>query len=164
MNEKIEQITTFFGYALVATIIIIALPTMCYSIVCYFALDLGTESFLLSFPTWFVYTNYLKTPLLVFLLMWIRWPFDWRTPFGYFLAWLSQSTGVAAVTLAVIPFYCILFGSCWLFIVIARDITADVAAFNKVIKTRRDSAGADRLMASIHGFCDIVRNYSDVKE
>lgn len=56
-NDKIEQITGFFGYALTVTNIILLLPALLYTVVNYYFLDSGKESFFLFFPTWFVLYN-----------------------------------------------------------------------------------------------------------
>lgn len=53
-NETIENITEFFAYALVVSIAIFLLLPLFYTIINYYILDSGKESFFLVFPTWFV--------------------------------------------------------------------------------------------------------------
>lgn len=87
-------------------------------------------------------------------------PFDWRTPHGYLPAYLSQCVGGASAVLGV-QFLNFVFGSCWLFIFIAEDITKDLAAFNTITKTTTSDENRAEV---IKHFCDIVQNYTDAKQ
>lgn len=51
-NEKIERFTEFYGCVLGVTDIIYTLIPLIYSIVSYYILDSGRESFFLFSPTW----------------------------------------------------------------------------------------------------------------
>lgn len=53
-NENIERFSKIFAYALSISAIILLLPPLLYTIVNYYVLDTGKESFILFFPTWFV--------------------------------------------------------------------------------------------------------------
>lgn len=53
-NEKIEQFTELFANAMAVTAIVFVLPSFIYTMVNYYLLDSGEESFLLLFPSWFV--------------------------------------------------------------------------------------------------------------
>lgn len=90
-----------------------------------------------------------------------RWPFNWKTPSGYLVAWLAQLAGIACIFIVAITFFGIIFGSSWLFIVIAKDISNDMAAFNQTVE--KPLKGNDRKDA-IKRFSDIVQKYSDAKE
>lgn len=71
-----------------------------------------------------------------FRLCWTKkWPFDWKTPFGYLVAWMGQCTGGLCVSSIYIQFSNLLIGSCWLFICIAEYIARDVADFNSIDDT-----------------------------
>lgn len=61
-------------------------------------------------------------------------PFDWKTPFGYLVAWFGEYAGFVAVLMTATPCFNVILGSSWLFIVVAYDITNDVAAFNRSVK------------------------------
>lgn len=90
-----------------------------------------------------------------------RWPFDWETPVGYFVAWQAQFFGMLCCMAIAISGFNIIFGSSWLFIVIAEDITNDVAKFNaNTIKITKNCDRAELM----ERFCYIIQNYSDAKE
>lgn len=87
-------------------------------------------------------------------------PLDWRTPFGYLMAWIAQFAGLLVVVLATISLYSLIFASCWLFVTIADDITQELVAFNIDVRIS-DGTDHDELMRY---FCDIVQLYSDAKQ
>lgn len=86
------------------------------------------------------------------------WPFDWKTPLGYFLAWFVQSAGLVMSILLLNKLPNKFFGPCWLSIVMADDNTKDLAAFNKDVE-----ANANRL-AWMKRFREIIQLYSEGKE
>lgn len=88
----------------------------------------------------------------------IRFPFDWKTPFGYAAAWSLQFVGGCGVFTIEMPFFTFFFGSCWLFVFIADDITRDLVAFNKGEVVNKNRA------EKVTRFCDIIRIYSDAKQ
>lgn len=89
-----------------------------------------------------------------------RWPFDWKTPSGYLVAWIGQCAGVGTIITIPITFFNTVFGSKWLFMVIAEDITSDLTAFNNdVDKMQTISHRAE----SIQRFCTIIQLYTDAK-
>lgn len=80
------------------------------------------------------------------------------------MAWIGVCAGLAAVIKISIAFFGIIFGSCWLFVVIAKDITNDVAAFNNTVETLKIEH-IDRNRAELlKSFCDIMQNYLDAKQ
>lgn len=89
-----------------------------------------------------------------------RWPFDWKTPFGYLMSWLIEFTGTIIVGMIAIPCFNMIVGSCWLLIVIAKDITNDVTLFNNIVKKLEKCVRAE----TTESFFDIIQNYSDTKE
>ena len=86
-------------------------------------------------------------------------PFDWKTPFGYFVAWFGQAAGWTADTLMGVPQFIFPFGSSFLFIFIVEDITKDLADFNSKINTPNRNGQ----QAKEH-FCQIIQIYLDAKE
>lgn len=90
-----------------------------------------------------------------------RWPFDWKTPFGYALAWIAQGAGLASIMITVTLIIGIIFGSCWLFIAIAEDITNDMTAFNRTVET---SKYKNYRAEMIERFCDVIQNYTEAKQ
>lgn len=90
------------------------------------------------------------------------YPFDWRTRFGYFLAWLSEVTGCFATYAAEIPVMSLIFASSWLFITIADDeITQKMKDLNNQVKISDGYMDHAELMQH---FCDVIRLYSNGKE
>lgn len=89
-----------------------------------------------------------------------RYPFDWRTPYGYLVAWLAQCAAGTTVGCSVTQFLNLVFGSCWLFIFIAEDIAQDVAAFNIIAATTPDKKSAELMKR----FCDMVQIHLDAKQ
>lgn len=86
-------------------------------------------------------------------------PFDWRTPRGYLMAWLSQLAGGCATYSFCIPILSFIFVSCWLFVFIAADITEDLQAFNN-----GDKVANENQIEKLKRFCDVVKIYTDAKQ
>lgn len=55
-NNKIERSIEIFAHAMYTTVVIIMLPSLLYTVVNFYLLDAGRESFFLFYPTWFVFT------------------------------------------------------------------------------------------------------------
>lgn len=87
----------------------------------------------------------------------IRYPFDWRTPSKYPLAFLSQISGGLALLSTAIPFFGIFAASCWLFMFIAEDITDNLTNFNR---DDAESGTVERLIR----FRGIIQTYTDAKQ
>lgn len=54
-NEKIERLTEWFIYSLLASVFLYMIPILIYAIVNYYILNLGENSFFLVVPTWLVF-------------------------------------------------------------------------------------------------------------
>lgn len=131
---------------------------------------MGELSFYLFFPAWFVFTLWKFSEsipkffqqLKHATLFWnnsIRFPFAWKNPFGYMVAFLAQCEGCIALATVYLHFVNLIFGSCWLFIIMAKDITKDIAAFNVAAK----ATNGNRMEISKR-FCDMIQIHSDVKK
>lgn len=78
------------------------------------------------------------------------------------MVWLAQCAGVSAVLIISTAIFNIIFGSIWLFIVIAEDLTNDMAAFNNnIVKIIQKNHDRDELMGR---FREIIQNYTDAKQ
>lgn len=145
---------------------IFALIPLLYTIASYYFLNAGKESFLLFCPTSYVpdigkeKENYLTLLSHVYVKK-NRWPFDWKTPLGYLVVWIAQCAGIASIVVISVGFYGFVLGSCWLFIVIAKDITKDVTAFNNAVRTLKNNRDHAKLMETLR---DIIQIYSNVKQ
>lgn len=80
------------------------------------------------------------------------------TPLGYFVAWFFQSAGIAAAATTTIVFYNFTFGSCWLFMVMAEEMTKELSALNTGVQANGNRA---EWMACL---CDLIQLHSDAKE
>lgn len=78
----------------------------------------------------------------------------------YLLEYLSQFVELAVFITCFLQFLNFIFGSCWLFIFIAEDLTKDSTAFNDAI-TKKDDANDAELTKQ---FCDLVQIYLDAKQ
>lgn len=57
-------------------------------------------------------------------------PFDWKTPYGYCIAFLIQCVDVYALLLNSFPSLVMLIGSCWLLNGMCDDIKSDISILN----------------------------------
>lgn len=89
-----------------------------------------------------------------------RYPFDWRTPPNFLVAWTAQCAEVIPTATIIAQILSLIFGSCWLFICMAEDITQDVVEFSFIVTTSTDE---NRTELSKR-FCDLIQIYSDAKE
>lgn len=101
-----------------------------------------------------------KTISIFYLIHSRMLPFDWKTPFGYLGAWLSEVTGCFATYAVAIPLNGFIFASSWLFIAINDDLTEELATFNTDLGTLNENGYLDLMQR----FCDIIQLYSDAKE
>lgn len=73
-----------------------------YSYARYYIYDAGERSFYLFYPTWFVINkkkinvSHIEISIYrqcFFFVVCTRYPFHWRTPFGFVVAYISQTVG-----------------------------------------------------------------------
>ena len=86
-------------------------------------------------------------------------PFNWKTPFGYFVAWLTEASGAVGVFTTCTLVFMFMFDSCQLFVFIAEDITNELADFNDAVK--KPNANHEELMDRLS---NSLQAYSDAKE
>lgn len=91
----------------------------------------------------------------------IRFPFDWKTPCGYLVAWFTQCAGCIVGVNIDIQFLNLVFGSCWLFIFIAEDITQDVIEFNLFVAEATSNEDRTECTKRFRG---MVQVYTDAKQ
>lgn len=138
------------------------LAVLPYSLLRYYVFNLGADSFYLFVPSYVTkWPDELKTIKIqqIFFCIELRFPFDWRTPSGYLMAWFAQCAGALTGGSIYTQFPNLVFGTCWLFIFIAEDITMEVDAFNVDVKR---SLGRNRAKLTKR-FCDMVQLYWDAK-
>lgn len=98
-----------------------------------------------------------------------RWPFNWKTPIGYLVAWFCDSFGLFALGLAFMPYFTYLTGSCWFFIFIADEIKTDMIAFNTEVVIVENAinpkkTSSEHRIELMNQFCATVQIYTDAKE
>lgn len=59
-----------------------------------------------------------------------RLPFNWKTPFGFFIASSSLTAAFFALFLCITPTMVFFSASCWVFITFVEDVTNDLAILN----------------------------------
>lgn len=86
-------------------------------------------------------------------------PFNWRTPFGYFIAMVFEFMTVHCTLCAFTPVLSFFIGSGWLAITFIEDITNDLAQLNslKTLNKNKSKELKER-------FCYIIRFHSDAKQ
>lgn len=77
--------------------------------------------------------------------------------------WLAQVGGCSAVIITEIPYFNFIFGSCWLFIHIAEDITKDMTVFNGTAYTAKKLNKSEKVDL-MKRFYMIIRCYSNAKQ
>lgn len=106
--------------------------------------------------------NRIKNIKLIYIISFnCRWPFEWKAPLGYFVAWLVQSAGLTVAILLSIIFFNLIFGSSWLFIFMAEDITNDLTVFNAYSET---TEATENRAEKTKRFCVTIQLYSDTKQ
>lgn len=81
------------------------------------------------------------------------------------MAWLAQCVGLAGIFANAVILFGIIFGSNWLFIVIAEEITEDLTAFNEnTVQTLKDKINAIDRVKLMERFLDIIKIHSDAKQ
>lgn len=88
-------------------------------------------------------------------------PFDWKTPFGYLVAWVFEAVSIGSITIAITTTLCLVFASSCLFVAIATDdMSQNLTNFHADLNTSRRH-DQEELMER---FCEIIRTFSSTKE
>lgn len=74
------------------------------------------------------------------------------------MVWFTEFSGGVAIAWVCLHFLNIVFGSCWLFLLIAEDIATDVTALNTDVHA--SNVNCTKLTED---FCNLVRIYSEAK-
>lgn len=117
---------------------------------------MGEDSFQLCAPAWFVFP--IQICELFQIIDFTRYPFNWKTPLGYFVAFILQCAGALSLACTYGHFIYLIVASSWLFIVFANDITKDMVEFNKTALS--SNGNRTELTGSIR---DLMQIYSDAK-
>lgn len=161
--EKIELFNKYFYGVMIVSVescIFVAVPVSFFQ---YFVNDMGEKSFYLFGPAWFVSIanelNRINTIKCFIVFVLSRFPFDWKTPFGFLMAIFSQMFGALFIVVIAMQVMNLVYESCWFFVAIARDLTKELAEFNKDV---RPSNGNREQMTK--RFCKLAQTFSDAKQ
>lgn len=139
MNEKIERITKqFCVFVLITHIINLMLFLFLQTVINYYINDLGDESFSLEY--------------------FAKWPFNWKTPIGYSVAFTIEFATDMCTQTWFVPTLGFFFGVCRLSITFAKDIASDLNFLNV------GGTSTQRQAKLIERFCKIVELYGDARQ
>lgn len=88
-----------------------------------------------------------------------RFPFEWKTPFGYFVAILMETVAMFWGNMILVPTGCFLIGSCWFVMAFIDDIINDLITLDNYGKWRGNLAWKLRQQ-----FYFIAQNIADAKQ
>lgn len=138
MNEKIERISKQFYVVIMGVHITQASLRFFGTAINYFIYDLGDKSFDLLFSS--------------------LWPFNWKTPAGYVIAFAIQFAADMCVQTWLVPTLSFFIALCWVSVAFAKDIASDVNILNV------GGTSEQRQSESIEHFCKIVQLYGDARQ
>lgn len=112
-NQFVEKWHKIINFAFVkVTLPFITLPYAVWSYYLYFNNDSGPDSFHLPFPVWF--------------------PFEWRHPIGYLLAFIIEFIVIYYAIMFCSVFVCFPFGTCHFMATFAIDIKMELNTLNEL--------------------------------
>lgn len=170
INGTIERLSKIFYRILVEySIPGCVIPSTFLTLVNYFIFDNHDDPYVLGLPilyvlsnnkwwkcAWFEISDFRIKPNLNFRL---RFPFNWKTPFGYIIAVLSATWLVFSLSLTgALPNF-FFAGLCWLLAAFMGDINSDFANF--IVRKESKPQNAMQTKARLY---KIIRELSRVKQ
>lgn len=161
LSEKIERTSKILYFLTQITYVGTNIPASLITLFSYFVLDLKKRIVFPAISNYVRLTNarmklYLPKLISKVMLMiktisvFSRLPFDWKTPFGYFLASIFFAGAIYCLLFGIIPVVCLFVGSCWLFISFAKDMTNEISKLNASAKAK--------------DYCELKRRFSKLIE
>lgn len=123
---------------------------------CVFLAIFGLVNVFINHSNWNYFQNKQKK-----LICWIfsrRVPFEWRTPFGYFMAFSCEIPPICYILLNVAFFMSFSFGTGVLMIAFSDDIKAQLSVFNEYNRWKKSEA------ETIQQFLELVEFHSIAKQ
>lgn len=162
LNEKIETRIKLLHFAMInVTLPAIMIPNLIMSFFIYFTSDSSSEAFRLAFPIWYkinkIKNLFFKLFFDCFFLT-LRFPFEWRTPYGYLIPFSIQFAAVYFIVLISEFNICFLLGSCETLQTLSVDIKNDLVALDDLNKTGTNPSEVRQKM------CDFVDLLSDTRQ
>lgn len=93
-----------------------------------------------------------------FLTSYYRFPIDWRTPFGYTIAFIFQFFGAWYICLTASNFIIILAATCWILATFIKETSNNLRVLN-VCET--SDVGRSKVKKC---FCDIIQAYANIRQ
>lgn len=91
-------------------------------------------------------------------------PFDWRTPFGYFIALAALGIGLHCISFAAVPVICFLIQSCRLLKTFVEDITKDVCRLQERSSHSSNGPREHLKREIVEYFAILIQNHSTLKQ
>lgn len=160
LDVKIEKMSNIMHFAFIYVIFLGTVGfLLLMTLVKYFIFDLGTESYqdlLLMYVTKNAKIETKRLSNISVESIFVRVPFDWKNPLGYFFILTIQAVITLTTTYPCKVTICFLIGSFWALLTIVEDITSDLHGLNA---KRRKLDG--NLKNIIHQFSNL-KKLSDV--
>lgn len=171
MNDTIERLSKIFykilvEYSMPACVI----PSTALTLLNYFVFNIQDDPYVLGLPILYVIKNLTQHNMCakyawISRLSWnfvhfhSRFPFNWKTPFGYMVALLLATWLVFSLSFcgALANFF--FAGLCWLLAAFIRDVNNDFAHFIVRKETNRRNSKQTKIK-----LCKIIRELSRVKQ
>lgn len=91
-------------------------------------------------------------------MLFFRFPFNWKTPLGYLIAFLIEYVAMCAEVCTFIPLLSFFIGTCWVVAAFAKDLTDQLTHLNYHGQTNQSHA-------ELKGnFNKILQLYSDARQ
>lgn len=156
---KIEWMSKFFYIILMKiSFVTYNFSALLMSLVNYFILNLGDESFYVQYPTMYVDKNR-NFEKFLYQLLFFRIPFKWAPPFGYLLVWLIDAVSICCVIFVIIPGMALGIGVCWWIAAFINDTLNELDKLSSFCKAARKNACEIKVR-----FCNIIQLYSETKQ
>lgn len=168
-DQNAQQWIEILNIALVkATPICVMFPQFIISFYVYFTTNLGNDAFEMPFPVWYEWNikfsvNFSRRFLLLFkkflIFAWIvRFPFNWKHPFGYVIAVILQFIVTFAVLIANFCFGIFGIGSFYMLNSLAEYIKCDLDSLNRSVRDKADRFELlTKIQCSIQSHSDAIQ-------
>lgn len=92
------------------------------------------------------------------IILHFRWPFNWKTPIGFLVAFTVEFVADISTQLWFNPTLCLFIGLCWLTVAFVRDIASDLNFLNV------GGTSCHCRAKFIEQFCKIVELFADARQ
>lgn len=93
-----------------------------------------------------------------------RMPFNWKTPFGYLIAFFLETSAFYSIVLGCVPLVCFLVGSCSFFTSFAKDITEAFRILDIDYRKTKNRKRPKQTGNITESFRNVVQLFADAKQ